>query len=368
MSEAIQVFPATDPYVKIIGRTHYYNEVLWLALSGGGVEFVFYGKKAEITVKGDKIATSPANQARIGIYVNGKRVIDDQLNQPLKTYTVFESDTDEKVTVRFIKLSEAAMSTVGIVNITVDATKGIKPTPVNAHKIEFIGDSITCGYGVDDENEQNPFSTSTEDVTKAYAYKAAQELQADYSMVSYSGYGIISGYTENDQKLTTHLVPDYYDKVGKSEGEFDNTLQPQAVSWDFNRFVPDLIVINLGTNDDSYTKEEGDRQAEYARQYVEFLKMIRRHNAHAPLLCTLGIMGDRLYPFVEQAVSNYIQETGDSNIASMRFDVQLESDGYAADWHPSKVTHGKAAKQLVAQIKELMKREKGSLTKKRVLQ
>jgi lysophospholipase L1-like esterase len=320
MSSKTQVFKATEQHVKIIGRTHYYNEVLWLALSGGGVEFSFYGNKAEITLKGDAIATTGNNLARIGISVNGKRVIDDQLDTPLKTYTVFESDTEQDITVTVIKLSDAAMSTIGIQEIAVDAADGIKPTLLKLHTIEFIGDSITCGYGVDDEYELHSFSTATEDVTKTYAYLTAQQLQADYSMVSYSGYGIITGYTENDQKLTTHLIPDYYEKVGKSEGEFEGTLLPQDVYWDFNKFVPDLIVINLGTNDDSYTKEEASKKAEYARKYIEFLKMVRRNNPHAPILCTLGIMGDRLYPYVERAVSGYSRETGDSNISAMKFD------------------------------------------------
>ncbi|MNO18154.1 Endoglucanase E precursor [compost metagenome] len=349
-----QAFKATEKHVKIIGRTHYYNDVLWLALSGGGVEFSFHGTKAEITLKGDAIASTGNNLARVGISVNGKRVIDDQMDKPLKMYTVFESDTEQEVTIRITKLSEAAMSTVGIQEIAVDAADGIKPTIDNIHKIEFIGDSITCGYGVDDEYELHSFSTATEDVTKAYAYLTAQQLEADYSMVSYSGYGIITGYTENDQKLTTHLLPDYYEKVGKSDGKFEDRLLPQDVRWDFNKFVPDLIVINLGTNDDSYTKDDNGRQTEYAKEYVEFLKMVRLNNPHTPILCTLGIMGDRLYPYVEQAVKHYTQETGDSNITSMRFDVQLADDGYAADYHPSQATHRKAAEKLTAQIKELM--------------
>ncbi|MNV60859.1 Endoglucanase E precursor [compost metagenome] len=246
------------------------------------------------------------------------------------------------------------MSTIGIHGITVDSKEGIKPTPDNVHKIEFVGDSITCGYGVDGENEQHSFSTSTEDVTKTYAYKAVQELQADYSMVSYSGYGIISGFTHNDQKLTSQLLPDYYEKVGKSDGKFDGVLEPQSVSWDFNKFIPDLIVINLGTNDDSYTKDDADKQAEYAEQYIEFLKMVRRNNANATILCTLGIMGDRLYPFLEQAVNDYTKETGDANLAAMKFDVQLTADGYGADWHPSVTPHSKAAEKLIPQIKGLM--------------
>lgn len=355
MSVKTQVFKATEKDVKIIGRTHYYNDVLWLALSGGGVEFSFYGKKAEITLKGDAIASTDNNLTRIGISVNGNRVIDDQVDRPYKTYTIFESDTEQNVTVRVIKLSEAAMSTVGIQEITVVAEDGIKPTPDNVHTIEFIGDSITCGYGVDDEHGQHSFSTATEDVTKTYAYLTAQQLQADYSMVSYSGYGIITGYTENDQKLTTHLLPDYYEKVGKSEGKFDNAILPQDVRWDFDKFIPDLIVINLGTNDDSYTKDDIGKQAEYAEKYVKFLELVRKNNVHSSILCTLGIMGDRLYPFVEQAVNDYTRKTGDRNITSMKFDVQLEMDDYASDSHPSKATHNKAAKKLTAQIKELMK-------------
>ncbi|MFD2875957.1 SGNH/GDSL hydrolase family protein [Paenibacillus rhizoplanae] len=91
-------------------------------------------------------------------------------------------------------------------------------------------------------------------------------------MVCYSGYGIITGYTENDQKLTTHLLPDYYGKVGKSEGRFGGSLLPQEIAWDFSRFTPELIVINLGTNDDSYTKDDPAKQADYAENYVAFLQ------------------------------------------------------------------------------------------------
>ncbi|SEU22927.1 SGNH/GDSL hydrolase family protein [Paenibacillus sp. NFR01] len=354
MSETTQVYTATKEYVKIIGRTHYYNDALWLALSGSGVEFSFFGTKAHVTIKGDQIAQGETNLARIAIEVNGKRVVDEQIDQPLRSYTVFESETEQQVTVKIIKLSEAAMSTVGIQEIIVDAAEGIRPASPNVHTIEFIGDSITCGYGVDDEVALHPFSTGTEDVTKAYAYLTAQALQADYSMVSYSGYGIISGYTDNDQKLLTHLIPDYYEKVAKSEGRLDGTLDPLTLSWDFSAFTPELIVVNLGTNDDSYTKDFADLQADYAEQYTEFLKMVRKNNPEAQILCTLGIMGDRLFPFVEQAVVRYMQETGDTRIATMKFDVQLEEDGYAADFHPSQVTHKKAAHKLTAYIRELM--------------
>lgn len=361
-SGLLHSYKPSSPHVKLIGRTHMHNDIRWLALSGSGIEFSFYGKRAEITIVGDQIATSGINEARIAIEVNGQRVVDELVTEKMKTYSVFANDAndienhhgDKQVTVRIIKLSEAAMSTVGIADIKVDGLDGIKATPARTRKIEFIGDSITCGYGVDASHAESPFTTGTEDVTKAFAYLTAQKLGADYSMVSYSGYGIISGYTENDQKLTTHILPHYYDKVSKSEGYFNEKVDPLSIPWNFNEFTPDLVVINLGTNDDSYTKDHSERQADYEQQYSLFLKQVRANNPHAKILCTLGIMGDRLFPFVEKAVAAYCNETGDTNVAAMKFEVQLPEDGFGADWHPSPTTHRKAANKLTSHIQSLM--------------
>jgi hypothetical protein len=351
----MQTFKTTEQYVKLIGRTYYYQDALWIALSGGGIEFTFTGKKVELTLGGDQIATTEDNHARIGIYVNGERVIDDLINKPRKIYTLLDSDEERTATIRVVKLSEAPMSTFSIPEIRTDEGAVIQPTPESIRKIEFVGDSITAGYGVDDEDEEHHFSTGTEDVTKTYAYKTAQELEADYSIVAYSGYGIISGYTAGDQKVTSQLVPTYYDKVGMSYGRFGGTLQVESIGWDFSKFVPDLIVINLGTNDDSYAKDHADRQAEYAEQYIEFLKKVRSHNANATILCTLGIMGDRLFPMVERAVAEYTKLMGDTNVDTFKFDVQSADDGYAADWHPTEATQTKAAAKLSAKIRELMR-------------
>ena len=72
-------------------------------------------------------------------------------------------------------------------------------------------------------------------------------------------------------------------------------------------------------------------------------------------MCTLGMMGDGLYPMLEQgAEQTYTNETGDANISVMKFDVQSEADGFAADWHPTEATNTKAADKLIAKIKEVM--------------
>lgn len=204
------------------------------------------------------------------------------------------------------------------------------------------------------ENPTASFSTATENATKTYAYKTAQNLDADYSMVSYSGYGIISGYTGTGEKNTGSLVPKYYDKVGFSYGRFNNEVEVSSIDWDFNKLQPDLVVINLGTNDDSYCKSDEDKKAEFTKEYVEFIKEVRAKNPNAQILCTLGIMGDNLYSSVAAAVEQYTTSTGDSKISSIKFEVQSSSDGFAVDYHPTEKTHTKAAQKLTNEIKTIM--------------
>ncbi|MBP1559673.1 MAG: GDSL family lipase [Oscillospiraceae bacterium] len=349
------IYTASSENVKLLGRTYFADDLLWCALSGTGAEFTFTGTKCTVQLKGNLNSTDPSqadNQARVGIYVNGERVVDDMIDNVEENYTVFESDAPQDVTVKIVKLSESAMSTFAIKQLAVSGTK-IQPTADNDLLIEFVGDSITCGYGVDDPDENHHFSTKTEDVTKAYAYKTAEALGADYSMVSFSGYGIISGYT-TDKKVPTQIVPPYYGKLGFSWGGNFGQIKPSGIDWDFSKRQPDVIVINLGTNDDSYTQNDPERQQEYCDKYVEFLKTVRANNPDSKILCTLGIMGDRLFEKVQAAADNYTAETGDTNIYTMKFDVQNPADGYSADWHPSVKTHDKASEKLAAEIKTIL--------------
>lgn len=351
----VKEFLPIEEYVRTIGRTQMLEDTLWMVHSGSGAEFSVTGTKVSITLKADSSCIGNADgKTRIAIYVNGERVADEMVDKVEKTVTAFESDTAESCIIRVIKLSESANSTCGITKIEAVAADDIQPTEPKEKLIEFIGDSITCGYGVDDEVKEHHFSTKTEDVTKTYAYKTAESLGTDYSMVSFSGYGIISGYTGDGEKKPSQTLPQYYDKLGFSYGTYMGKFSPQNVTWDFTKRQPDLIVINLGTNDSSYVLGKADRKEEYTAEYVEFLKKVREYNPDAAILCTLGIMGDDMYPAIEDAVERYQTETGDSNVYSFKFDVQSYSDGYAADWHPTEATHTKAATKLTAEIKEIM--------------
>ena len=341
--------------VKFLGRTHTENDVLWTFFSSSGVAFNVDARRLDVTIAGDSGTPQRKDNgslARLAVFVNGERKLDQLIMKQEETFTVFDEANPVKGEVRIIKISESANSILGIKSISVDQDGTISPANQKSLKIEFIGDSITCGYGVDDEDRNHHFTTSTEDNTKTYAYKTAQALDADYSMVSVSGWGIVSGYT-SAQKNPDSVLPKIYEKVGFTYGNKFNNKQPQSLTWDFSRFVPDIIVINLGTNDASWTKKDDKKVAEYKQAYVAFLKQIRAKNKDAQIICSLGIMGGELFPAIEEAVEEYKSQTGDEKVCSLKFANQSMADGIAADWHPTEKTHAKAANLLVQKIKSL---------------
>ena len=314
--------------VKTIGRTYLYNDTLWAAFSGAGAEFIFTGKKLEITVTGDFASTAgnDENYARIAIYVDNERVVDDMLDEKEKTYKVLESESAECRNVRIIKLSECAMSTFGIKPVMIAEDEKIEPAPAKNIKMEFIGDSITCGYGVDDPDKEHHFKTATEDVTKAYAYKTALALNDDYSMVSVSGYGIISGFTNDGNKIPEQTIPQYYDKLGFSYNKFADSITVSETEWDFERYKPDIIVINLGTNDMNYATTD-ERKAEFEDGYLDFLKKVRSLNPDSYIFQTYGVMGTSLEENIENVRRKYMSETGDERITFIPLTMQ--------DWEKS---------------------------------
>lgn len=348
-------FLPVEGTVRKLGRTKELEEALWLVYSGTGAEFIFRGKQLTITIKGDStIEEESMTQARMGIYVNNQRVVDDLIDQRVKKYKVWNSSEPTEIVVRVVKLSEASRSMAAIGPLETDGEGEISPGPKGRRLIEFVGDSITCGYGVDDEVKEHIFATSTEDVTKTYAYKTAEALDADYSMVCISGYGIISGYTDCGVKQPEMTIPQYYEKLGYSHGTYGEGYCAQEQSWDFTKEQPDAIVINLGTNDNSYVLGKTDRQEDYVTNYLEFLKVVRQNNPDAEILCVLGIMGEELCPCVKQVVESFRAEQHDTHIYYMGFQDQDPADGYVVDWHPTECTHRKAASRLTEKLKNIM--------------
>lgn len=339
-------YAATEENVKLVGRTMYSNDTTWLVQSGSAVEFTITGKSAAITLAGDSSINNDENyRSRYAVLVDGEIIADDVMSTPEKTLRLFEGETSRTAKIKIIHLSEAMNGAIGVKNISVTSNQPVPiyPEPEKALSIEFIGDSITCAYGVEGLSSSESFKTTTENFMKSYAYLTAQKLDADYSAVSYSGHGIISGYTSSGEINTDSLIPDCYELTGK--------LPDYAENWNFETRSHDVVVINLGTNDSSYvTKDPETRAQEFINGYMDFLKTVREKNPEAYIICTLGTMGDELYEYVAEAVEKYRTDTGDQRIMSYHSTVQNQADGIGSDWHPSAVTQQKSAYVLADKI------------------
>lgn len=349
---------ADREHVKRMGRYHQIEDTLWLAMSGSGIGMRFTGRYLEIPVRGGYVAEhgeADGNYARVAVYVDGVRVLDEMIDAPVKRLTVVDQDSPRTAEVQLVKLSESAMSVIGIEPLVIGEEDRLEPLEVKPHLIEFIGDSITCGYGVDDEDSSHSFATATEDATRAYACHTARLLDADYMLFSASGFGIISGYTADpQQRLAEQLIPDYYHSVGFSRDRFPGGMDPTKTAWDFSLLRPETVVINLGTNDDSFCQDTREKQQEYMMAYERFLLDVRQCNPQAEIFCVLGIMGQRLCPWMERACENYRKHTGDQRVHSLRLPEQDGTIGYVADFHPLERFHLAAAQVLAPYIRQTM--------------
>eukprot|EP00833_Pecoramyces_ruminatium_P017477 jgi/Orpsp1_1/1191509/evm.model.d7180000086464.1 len=359
--EELNTFKPTKENVKYIGRANYEQDYLWIGLTDAGIEYKFKGKTTTIKVTADTTSYGEENPARIKIFADGADYIDTIITEKISNFTVNFNNNKEH-TVKFIKLSEAERGSIRINEIKTDAKK-ITPAPQAAKKIEFIGDSITCAYGVDvDASIDGQFSSRTEDGTKSYAYKTAQKFHADYSMVSYSGFAILSCFAFTGERFTEAALPQYYDKLGYSfePNVFDDgTYQLQNTLWNQQDFIPDLVVINLGTNDNSYfgsidESKVPEEKLAFIEEYEKFLAQIREVYPKAEILCVLGMMGQEVFQEIEQAVEGYSAKTGDTHVKTFLMNVQnSDANGLGIDGHPSAQSHVDATYELVGEIERL---------------
>ncbi|SEK93416.1 GDSL-like Lipase/Acylhydrolase family protein [Ruminococcus sp. YRD2003] len=344
--------PLDNNSVKLMGRALVRNDILYLTLSGTGCEFTFTGCRLVLTAGVDADCFNDGkrcNMPRIAVLCDGRVIVKKVIEQREEKFVIVSSDTPVTKTVRIVKLSECAFSLAELRPAETDDGAVIAPAPEKPMKIEFIGDSITCGYGVDDSNMQSDFSCEAENAMKSYAYISAELLGADYSLFSYSGYGLISGYSGDGLRNTTEILPPWYETCGFSYSSAGG-VRLQDLQWDFSRFVPDFIVINLGTNDNSFCSCHNESYREFEDCYLDFLRVLRRNNPRAHIVCSLGIMLAEPLPYIESAIERF----GDERVSVFRFTTQDGLLGFGSNWHPSEDTQLRAAEELAEYIKSIL--------------
>ncbi len=304
------VITVTQNNVRHIGRT-YYNETLkgynfnW---SCSGVEFNFKGTKAQVELIGNTIFDN-STYPLIQVFVDGEdtpsKVL--TLTGSKAWYTLAEGLEEGEHTVKILKQNQTAYSSALISGIKVDGQL-LAPNSRKDIGIQIIGDSISAGmYNETPGLYEGPYVLKEENSYNTAYAMLARKLDADFTVFANSGAACneSAGPVRRDVQVGRNITARYRytDLFWGYEGELglDNTRT-------------DLIIINLGTNDNDYIGANPVRKKAFVDSYVELLRYLRERYPNAPIVCTYGIIITSPSDLIEEAVNTVRNEDGDLNV------------------------------------------------------
>lgn len=244
--------------------------------------------------------------------------------------------------------SEARAGVHELLGIDLGPGGRLLPQRPRAHRIEVIGDSISCGYGILGADAHCPFSFATERASEAYGARLGRALDADVTTVCWSGRGVIRNYDGS----TTGTMPEL----------FELALPAPPVPWSFAAApAPEAVILNLGTND--FLGGEGrplDLRA-FEDAYVRFARRVREVYPRAFLVVTTspmlhaepspsgpGTVRDLARERLARVVARRIEE-GDQRVELIQLDD--EASHWGCDYHPDSAMNERIAARLEAPVR-----------------
>lgn len=258
-------------------------------------------------------------------------------------------------TFEVIKLTESQVGMLRVDSVVISNVGGQvaigKPSYSYERTIEFIGNSITCGYGNEITTNTAGFHAINENVMKTYGARVAEHYKAGAYFTAYSGRGLVRNYDGSE----IGLLPDFYDRWIAD----DSTTRIAE-----GGYLPvDLLVVNIGTNDMNSEVTTGKPLDSllFVNKYVDFLSHLREIHPSTPMICAVGPMLNDDYPagarflsrcrnYVRQAI-NLTRQKGDTLVYYHEYLSQTEPFG--EDYHPSAGTHAQMAESLIQCIDSL---------------
>jgi Carbohydrate esterase 2 N-terminal/GDSL-like Lipase/Acylhydrolase family len=203
-----------------------------------------------------------------------------------------------------------------------------------ALRLEFVGDSITCGFGVDGKDPCS-FEYATENFERSYAAITGRALAAEVHAIAWSGWGMLRGA---DGSASSNM-PSIFGRTLTTD---------RALKWDFSSWQPHAVVIALGTNDFA----KGDPGPLLGQATEKFLMKLRVLYPEAWLVLTTSPMlsterRERSKQYFQEAKQR-LQSAGDTRVEVLDLPQQTIEQGFGCGRHPSARVHEAAAEKLTS--------------------
>ncbi len=335
--------PAVAPEISIEGRC---------ARTGtGGVRLGFPGTTFHLRVDGHTLAMrvhAATGEVYFDVAADGGEPVRLRCHAGDGDYPLLENATAKDHILEITRRSESWQGVCEVAGFQLgDDTTLLPPPPLPGRKLMFIGDSITCGAATDfRENDPLKGKTAHEDQTSNANYSfgkvLARRLRAQCHLVSYGGRGLIRDW---QGFMTINNAPVFYERALPDD---------PSVLWDPADYIPDAIVICLGTND--FNQGVPDENI-FVNMYVEFLRKIRRDARRAKIFLADSPMLDDAPGMVPKrsVLHAYLLETieklADPNV---RLAPVKHYQGVPNNGHPSRADHEAIATELEPLLRDAL--------------
>lgn len=314
-----------------------------IADADGGLTFGWPGAYFESRFRGTGVRVrfdAPSDHLRL--LVDGEERI--LFEAPGLVDTQIERLSDGEHVVRLEKLTESQQGGSRFLGFLPAAGSVPLPAPARVRQIEFIGDSHSVGYG-------NRSSTQTctqreihdrTDTQQAFGPIVAHHYDADYRIHAFSGFGIVRNYDGGSRGLD---LPTLYPRLKPDDGAKLETSDP---AW-----RPQIVVVNLGTNDfstplnpDERWRDQASLKQAYSAGYVGFVSGLQKRYPGARFI----LMAPEAFRADVEKVATALnaRNPGRTSVVPV-----AGLDLAACDWHPSLADHRKLARLVEERVDQL---------------
>lgn len=354
MDTSMVVISPSDPLISYTGRIDFRSKnTPAFSYPGVSIKLKFTGDAIDMLMQDMAEGDEQHTNYLTAIIDNDKpQVI--KLSKKQKIYFLARSLDLREHTLEIIKRTESSVGSVILHGFRLRQGHRLQPLPAEtiSGKIEFVGNSLTVGYGNEvsiaappQGNPNTGFHSVNENNYTAWGALTCRALKAKYMCTAYSGRGV---YRNNTGSMIG-TMPMVYDYVNPDRAD---------APWTHQKFVPDVVVIDLGTNDFAPGVPDS---SEFCSAYFSFIEKIRGIHPQTKIICVAGNALTDAWPAGENRwtkLRNYLNgvvkkanEKGDASV--YYFELTPQTGPYGEDWHPSNATHKQMSEAIIPFIKKI---------------
>jgi lysophospholipase L1-like esterase len=328
----VVVLSSTSERIQYVGR---FSDDFCFGWSGSTMRVKFNGTDLLAKVK-----LVQGGKGGLQVVIDGKPNTEKLYITKDQDIYVIASDLEPgEHTVELVKTGEGYISEMCLEEFSLPNGGEFLPIDKRDRQIMVLGDSITCGYANEILDRNTGNNVTNQNAYFTYGQVAGRELNADVTMICQSGYGIFRNRSmQNDQQ---GVIP----KI------FDRTLPRNSkLKYDFSLADPDVISINLGTNDKANGDKKGELQKDdYIGASTNFINQLEVLYPNAKIIVSIGPM------YRGDDVVSWLKEIAASNpkVYFLLYGKMSDPDDIAGHWHPSVKMHKKMGKTLQDKIVEI---------------